>query len=272
VSYKRKGKHVASIGNDPNGCKRILFVAGDGRRKTIRLGKVTLKLAEAVKRRVEALNAAAIAAEPVDDETARWLKKCDQVLLDKLVAAELLEPTRQCRLGDLLAGYSEQRGDVKPATKLFYGHTKRCLLEYFGADRILRHISPGDAEDWRRWLSQGQEGKPESPKLADNTMRRRCSLAKQFFAYAVPKGLGGPQSLCRAEWHGSRQSRAYVLRQPARSHGRLGSVPRCRVAVAVCVGPVRWAAVPKRASGIEVGGCGLGTRTDDDSQPQNRTP
>ena len=49
-------------------------------------------------------------------------------------------------------------------------------------------LRPGDAEDWRRWLLQDQEGKPESPKLADNTMRRRSSLAKQFFAYAIRKG------------------------------------------------------------------------------------
>jgi len=37
---------MATIGNDPNGRKRILFVAGDGSRKTIRLGKIDRKNAE----------------------------------------------------------------------------------------------------------------------------------------------------------------------------------------------------------------------------------
>ena len=45
---------MATIGNDPNGRKRILFVAPDGKRKTIRLGKATMKQATAFKVKVEA--------------------------------------------------------------------------------------------------------------------------------------------------------------------------------------------------------------------------
>ena len=40
---------MASIGKDPNGYRRILFVAPDGKRKTIRLGRVSQKTAEGVK-------------------------------------------------------------------------------------------------------------------------------------------------------------------------------------------------------------------------------
>ena len=46
---------MATIGSDANGRKRILFVAGDGTRKTVRLGKVTMKQAEAFKVKVEAV-------------------------------------------------------------------------------------------------------------------------------------------------------------------------------------------------------------------------
>ena len=46
---------MASIANDPNGQKRIIFVAPDGSRKAIRLGKVDLRGAEAVSRHVESL-------------------------------------------------------------------------------------------------------------------------------------------------------------------------------------------------------------------------
>jgi hypothetical protein len=50
---------MATIGNDPNGRKRILFVAGDGSRKTIRLGKMSKKQAKSVLLFVEDLCAAA---------------------------------------------------------------------------------------------------------------------------------------------------------------------------------------------------------------------
>ena len=43
---------MASIANDPNGQKRIIFVAPDGSRKAIRLGKVDLSSAESVARYV----------------------------------------------------------------------------------------------------------------------------------------------------------------------------------------------------------------------------
>ena len=49
---------MASIARDKNGCRRILFVAPDGKRPTIRLGKVSQRAAEAVKFRVEQLLAA----------------------------------------------------------------------------------------------------------------------------------------------------------------------------------------------------------------------
>jgi|GEM_PF-2188905 len=49
---------MASIARDPGGKKRILFMNGDGNRKTIRLGKTSLKQAEAFKIKLEALIAA----------------------------------------------------------------------------------------------------------------------------------------------------------------------------------------------------------------------
>ena len=46
---------MASIARDKNGRRRILFVAPDGKRPTIRLGKVSQRTAEAIKYRVEQL-------------------------------------------------------------------------------------------------------------------------------------------------------------------------------------------------------------------------
>ena len=53
---------MASIVRDPNGRKRILFVAPDEKRKTIRLGKVSQRAAEAIKAKVEHLVAAKVSS------------------------------------------------------------------------------------------------------------------------------------------------------------------------------------------------------------------
>ena len=46
---------MASISPDANGNRRILFMAGDGTRKAIRLGAIPIKQAEAIKLKVEAI-------------------------------------------------------------------------------------------------------------------------------------------------------------------------------------------------------------------------
>ncbi len=68
---------MASISNDPNGRRRILFVGADAKRKPIRLGKVSQRHAESVKVKVEDLVSASITGHAPADETTRWLGKLD---------------------------------------------------------------------------------------------------------------------------------------------------------------------------------------------------
>ena len=74
---------MASISRDPGGRRRILFVAADGNRKAIRLGKVPQKMAEIIKTKVEALVMAAITSTAPDDETSRWVANLDTIMADK---------------------------------------------------------------------------------------------------------------------------------------------------------------------------------------------
>src|SRR5262245_52431140 len=110
---------MATIGKDPNGTRRILFVAGDGTRKTIRLGKVTMKVANEVKVRVEALNVAKIHGVSPDAETAAWLVKVGDDLAAKFAAAGLI-PERvrpeATTLGGLIGHVTGLRTDAKPRT------------------------------------------------------------------------------------------------------------------------------------------------------------
>jgi len=62
-----------------------------------------------------------------------------------------------------------------------YGHTRRNLIDHFGADKLLKEITPGDADGWRLYLI--------GLGLSDNTVRRRCGIAKQFFRAAVRRKL-----------------------------------------------------------------------------------
>ncbi|MEX2139967.1 MAG: phage integrase SAM-like domain-containing protein [Pirellulales bacterium] len=94
-----------------------------------------------------------------------------------------------------LQSYVDKRGDVKPATAINWGHSRRCLLAYFGAERSLASITAGEARDWERWLKTGAarenryDRREAGDGLAPNTVRKRVSNAKQFFADAMSREL-----------------------------------------------------------------------------------
>jgi integrase len=174
---------MATIGNDPNGSKRILFVAPDGKRKTIRLGKATMKQANAFKVKVEALIGQTITGV-VDDEVSRWLASLDAKMYGRLVAVGLAKP-RECdcqTLGALIDGYiAGRQADAKPRTLINLDQARKRLLAFFGPDKPIRDITEAEAEEFYR--AQLAEG------LTPNTVRRTSGRAKQFLRYAVRKRL-----------------------------------------------------------------------------------
>ena len=176
---------MASVIRDKDGRKRIQFVAAEGR-KTIRLGKCTLETARAFNVKVEALLAAKELGHAPDSQTAQWLAQRDKRTYKKLEAVGLVgsraSESKTPPLKQFLDDYIANRGDVKSSTSTVYGHTKRCLLTFFNEALPINRITPGDADKWRTWLTTHE-------KLADNTMRRRCGIAKQFFRAAVRQRL-----------------------------------------------------------------------------------
>lgn len=175
---------MASISREENGRKCIQFVADDGKRRTIRLGKATEKIALAVKLRVEALAAARYTHGTVDDEVSRWIANLPHDMHRKLVAVGLVESrgtTRNVTLGELLTRYSDSRTDIKPGTILVHDQAKQSLLDYFGADKPVKEIHEGDAELWR--ASMAKQG------LSPVTVCKRSANARQFFAFAIRQRL-----------------------------------------------------------------------------------
>ena len=175
---------MASIVNDPNGRKRIQFVDGNGSRKTIRLGKVSTKQAQAAKVKIEQLAAAVMLGHPPDGETARWLADRDDRMYGRLVKAGLATGRTGCGagIGPFIDGWCDRKSDAKPQTLVNMKQVRRWLVQFFGENKAMRHVTEADAEDWRSFMSK--EG------LGDNTIRRHVGRARQLWKSFVKRSGG----------------------------------------------------------------------------------
>ncbi len=170
---------MASIGKDPGRLRRILFVAPDGKRKTIRLGKATQRTAEGVTVKVEALVSAQFSGQSPDDETSRWVAGLDSMMADKLTAVGLIakQASTSKTIGDFLPEYIDGRQDVKPDTKVVWRHVHNDLLDFFGASRALKTVTEADADALKQCLLQ--------KGLAMATVAKRLQVCRMMFKGAV---------------------------------------------------------------------------------------
>ncbi len=167
---------MASIGRDPNGRRRILIVAADGSRKTLRLGKCSERAAEQVCGHVEELVATTINGQTVRRETAVWLSGIGEKLHSRLARAGLVfsQKVKECAmLGPSLSALLDSRVDLKPATKVVRRLVMGDLKEFFGETSDIRSVTPGGADDFKQWLI--------GRKLASTTIHKRLQVARSFF-------------------------------------------------------------------------------------------
>jgi len=172
---------MASISQQKNGRRIIQFVGRDGKRRSIRLGKISQRNAEGIKIKIEALNSCLISGQPIDGDTSKWVSSLDDVMSKKLSNVGLIAERNSSTLMQFIDGYIDSKTDIGDSSKLVLGHTRRNLVEYFGADKPLRDITEGDADLWRLYLI--------NQPLAECTVRRKCGFAKQFFRAAMRLGL-----------------------------------------------------------------------------------
>ena len=198
---------MASISNDAGGGRRILFVNQNRDRKSIRLGKVSRKIADEVKSRVENIVAAAKAGHSIDGETADWLGKIGDELHSRLAAVGLV-PGRQAaaaapKLGDFLESYIAGRTDVADSTVINLNAASRRLVEFFGEDKPIDAFTVDDAKAWLVWMKS---------KNADATIGRTVRRARQFFQAAIDKELidKNPFSKIKAPSDANEDRKAFV--------------------------------------------------------------
>ena len=182
---------MASITSRKNGTREIQFVAKDGKRQTLRLGKVGLTAAKGVQRIVESLDAAKRLGTVPDNTILEGVSSLDAKLRKRLFqfgligkpeekSAEDMEAAK-VRLGEFLDAYMARRTNVKSSTREIWSQPKRNLLEFFGSDRDIASITEGDAEDFKIHLA--------GEHLAGTTVHKRLQFARQFFQNAMKRKL-----------------------------------------------------------------------------------
>jgi len=173
---------MASVSTDKNGNRRILFVAKDGSRKTIRLGKLPKRDAEAVKVKVERLVSATITGHAIDDETSRWLVGLEQPLHDKLSAVGLVAKRESAKLGSFLSAWIEGRkSNYKPASVIVWKQVAKDLKAFLNETCPLMNVTPDRAEAFRQSLV--------TKGLRATTIHKRLQIARMFFSHAKRQGL-----------------------------------------------------------------------------------
>jgi len=175
---------MASVSHDKRtGRRTIQFVGADGKRRSVRLGKVSKRQAESAKRYVEDLIACRATGTVPKGTTAEWIAALPSSLRGRLERVELIEPRSRRKaptLGEWLRSYIQGRSDIKAGTRVNYEQVEANLVAFFGASKSLEEVTPGHAEEFRVWL-KSEKG------LAEGTVRRRLKRAKQFFAAAVKR-------------------------------------------------------------------------------------
>ncbi len=163
---------------------RLQFYDKHKRRRSIRLGSINKRAAEAVAVKVDDLVSASISGGSPNNETARWLATIGDDLAAKLTQAgfgSYIPKRESATLGVFLKTYIEGReAEVTAGTIANFRQLERNLIEFFGSDRDLRSITEGDADDWRQHLAK---------TYAEASISKYIKRARQVFKSATRKVL-----------------------------------------------------------------------------------
>lgn len=157
---------------------------GNGKRSEICLGKLSVKDAKTIQTKIDAIISAKRSQRPFDAELSDWISNLENKLADRLAELGLISHREKRFVPTIKAftdDYISKRLDAKSRTISIFRQAQRSLIDHFGPNRTLDSITPGEMNDWQRWmLGQG---------LAENTHRKRAAIVKQFFKAAISHKL-----------------------------------------------------------------------------------
>ena len=179
---------MASVSNRPNGHKWIQFVAPDGKRQTVRLGKCSGKAADTVRFRVECLLESAITGA-MDRDTALWLRDVTErhpELRTKLAAVGLVEPLEPEVQGQTMAEFLDDfvlrnAPTKKPSTVAVWKQVVQMLKTYMPDGILLTDVTTGHAKAFLAKL----QARVKEGTMRPTTVHKRMGFARQFFQDAV---------------------------------------------------------------------------------------
>ena len=179
---------MASVSTNKNGNRRIVFSLSPRKRKAIYLGDMPLRDVNEIRTKVKALVTEKLSKSERDPVVARWVGEIPEWLAQKLVKVGLITPRQKLqqdatKLGEFFDAYLASRTDIKTQTRMNLLQVRSNLVSYFGEDKPLADITPGDADEWR--ISLLTREKP----LGENTVRRHCGRAKQIFRAALRRRI-----------------------------------------------------------------------------------
>jgi integrase len=200
---------MASLTNDGGNSWRIQFGNGADR-KTVRY-RGTSAHAERFRDRLAKLALAKANGETPDADAQKWLSELPDAMHARLATVDLVKPRQPVgatTLGPFIDAYVAARTDIKPNTQICLKQARRNLVAFFGESKPLARITEGDAEEYWRYLNG---------KVSVNTARRLSGRAKQFFRFAVRKGIISTNPFAEIESHvrSNPERRFFITREMA---------------------------------------------------------
>ena len=174
---------MASISsNRKTGLKTLQFVAGDGRRRSVRLGAVPIKAANEVKSRVEQLLACIITGTAPDTDLARWKASIGDELAERLAAVGLMasrEASRVPTLREVGTAFVESLPHIRDSTNALMRSTINRIAERLGAETPIDRITEREAAGMVKTMKA--EG------AATATISKHVQHCRRLFAFAERK-------------------------------------------------------------------------------------
>jgi integrase len=166
----------------------------NGKRERWTHSGLTRKAAYSVHSKLESLAALKRSGQHPNPELINWMTSLPQKQYDRLVsfglAAPRIKENQLPTVSELADTFIASRLEVGESTRVTYGHAKRNLIRFFGEDCRIDEITEQGAINFRSWLlTEGNDRDINRKELSEETVRKRCSISKQFFTSAVRSRL-----------------------------------------------------------------------------------
>ena len=156
-----------------------------GKRKTLRLGKVSVRHAATIQQHLDELILSEKLNVPPDVRTRSWVTEIPHDFQERLFTLGLIRSVSANSLGRALSLVCSDR-KVSVSTESFRQQVREKLIAFFGDDLALSTITTGDVEAWRRWLAVA--GSKGGTPLAPATVASRGKQAANWFGQFVSRG------------------------------------------------------------------------------------